>query len=257
MTTTTKAIRATITLGDIELDVFQLPDGSYRMSKAQTCETVQLDRKRLSELLEKNSLKAIAGKGSTLSALVVKMKVDVGRGNITADLIPLEMATLIWLESGSELGKALAYSCITESLERRADNAFGVIRDEEERNQRFIARKDSILQRHFWTDAIKWYIDNNEVSEGYKRFIYPNVSDCLNKALFGLPAKGIRTVLDMDSSENIRDCVNPSLLPDLTFIEKYAATRVKAGSEPLHAIKEALAFCNYPVRCPKTGLPTE
>jgi hypothetical protein len=255
MTNVNKAIRATITLGDIELDVFQLPDGSYRMSKAQVCETVQLDRKRLSELLEKNSLKLIAGKGSLLSALVVKMSYE--GNNAKVDLVPLEMATLIWLESGSEIGKALAYSCITESLEMRADNAFGVIRDEEERNQRFIARKDSILQRHFWTDAIKWYTDNNEVSEGYKRFIYPNVSDCLNKALFGLPAKGIRTVLDMDSSENIRDCVNPSLLPDLTFIEKYAATRVKAGSEPLHAIKEALAFCNYPIRCPKTGLPTE
>ncbi len=129
-----KAIRTTMMLGSIKLDVYQLPDGSYGISKAQTCEVVNLDRKQLSQLLKKDILKAIAGKGSSLSEQVVKMSYE--GNNDKVDLIPLEMATLIWMASGSEVGKALAYSCVLESLERRADEAFWLKRTEEEWNKR-------------------------------------------------------------------------------------------------------------------------
>lgn len=84
---TIKAVRAQIKLGDIDLDVFQLPDGSYRMSKAQCCDVIGLARKRLSQLLEKDSLKALAGKGSSLSENVVKIKLD--GNNASHDGIPL------------------------------------------------------------------------------------------------------------------------------------------------------------------------
>ncbi|NJN62577.1 MAG: hypothetical protein HC795_14610 [Coleofasciculaceae cyanobacterium RL_1_1] len=42
-----KAKRATIAIGTMEIDVFQLPDGSYRMSQTQVAETIgQSERKR-------------------------------------------------------------------------------------------------------------------------------------------------------------------------------------------------------------------
>jgi hypothetical protein len=130
----TKAVRAQIKLGDIDIDVFQLPDGSYRLSKTQTCEAIDLDPKRLSELLEKNSLKSIAGKGSSLSEKVVKMGYE--GNNAKVDLLPIEMSVLIWTEVGTDRAKTLLFACTVESIERRADIAFNVIRTEEERNQR-------------------------------------------------------------------------------------------------------------------------
>ncbi len=73
--TTQKAVRATIKLGDTELDVFQLPNGEYRLSKGQACDVVNLDRKRLSQIFQKNSLKALLGEGKSLSEFTVKSKV--------------------------------------------------------------------------------------------------------------------------------------------------------------------------------------
>ncbi|MDY7014099.1 MAG: hypothetical protein SVX43_10985 [Cyanobacteriota bacterium] len=41
MTDPTQATRATVTIGSIEVDGFQLPDGTYRMSQAQAAEAIE------------------------------------------------------------------------------------------------------------------------------------------------------------------------------------------------------------------------
>jgi hypothetical protein len=50
--TITKASRATIILGDIELDVFQLPDESYQISQSQTTNAVNKPPKRMVQLAQ-------------------------------------------------------------------------------------------------------------------------------------------------------------------------------------------------------------
>lgn len=147
MSLTQKAVRAKIVLGDIEIDCYMLPDGEYRLSKAQTCDIANLSRKRLSELQEKNSLKAIIGAGSPLSAKILSKYSVVGL-NAKPDLIPIEMAVLIWLECGTDTGKALAYAATAESIERRADSVFGKVRTEQERNDRLKARIQHKTQFH-------------------------------------------------------------------------------------------------------------
>ncbi len=252
MNTAIKATRATILLGDIELDVFQLPDGSYQISQSQTTEAVNKPPKRMVQLAKSEKGQILIQSGFEKG---LKVKVE---GSKPVNLVPLEVAFQFWvleLSIGNQEALALVVASGVEALERRADAAFNILRTEEEINERFIVRKDSILQRHFWTDSIKWYIDNHpELSSDAKKWLYPNVSNTLNKELFGMSARDIRLLLDMSPKEHVRDCINPSLLADVAFVEKYAATRVKQGLEPMHAIKEAVAFCNYPIRCPKTAL---
>lgn len=67
MTKTKKATKATIQLGDIELDVFQLPDGEYIFSKSQVVNSVKTDKKRLSEILETKALQKHMPQGLRLS----------------------------------------------------------------------------------------------------------------------------------------------------------------------------------------------
>jgi hypothetical protein len=145
MSTTIKAVKATIMLGDIELDVFQLPDGNYCLSKTQVSNSVELDRKRLSQILEVKHVRNLMPQGLRMSE-----KVSYVGGTKPVDAVMLDEASIIWQYlaiTGNVKAQAIMFATLTEALERRADAAFSILRTEEERNERFIARKDSILQR--------------------------------------------------------------------------------------------------------------
>jgi hypothetical protein len=244
-----KALYTTTKVGDQEIGGYLMPDGEVRLSKKQVCEILGIAPKRLSQLLEKKVALTLMPQGLTV--------VRISTENAKIDSISIDdfcNFSTVALTSGYEKAIGFAGASMARTIEQSLLSEFGIIQTKTEANERFIARKDSILQRHFWTDSIKWYIEQHpELSDNSKKFLYPNVSNALNQALFGMSAKEIRILLDMSASENVRDCIAPSLLPDVAFIEKYAATRVKQGLEPMQAIREAVAFCNYSIRCPKTG----
>jgi hypothetical protein len=146
--TTQKATRATIKLGNIELDGFQKPDGSYCLSQTQVCEIVQKDKRSMRDFLASESplalpYKALSGgksKGTNLTKLVVQG--DTAQ-NITE--VPLELAFVYWLKESSQgnlTAIGLVAACGMESIERRLDAAFGIKRSEQERNDRLEARID-------------------------------------------------------------------------------------------------------------------
>jgi hypothetical protein len=142
-----KAVGVKINLGSIEINGYMLPDGSYRLSKGQSCDIVGLDRKRLSQLQEKNSLKAIIGAGSSLSQKELT-KYNVAGQNAKVDLIPIEMALIIWTEVGSDASKALVIAAAAESIERRLDAVVGKVRTEQEYNDRLEFRYGHLKQFH-------------------------------------------------------------------------------------------------------------
>ena len=63
MNNTIKAIRATIKLGDIELEGFLMPDGTQLMSKSQACKAIDLEQKRLSQLMELKEVQTLVPQG--------------------------------------------------------------------------------------------------------------------------------------------------------------------------------------------------
>ena len=60
-----KAVRAPITLGDTELNVFQLPDGSYRYGYDFLASLIERDKQILSNKKSPYALQNILGKDKT------------------------------------------------------------------------------------------------------------------------------------------------------------------------------------------------
>lgn len=150
---TVKATRATFKLGDITLDGYQMPDGCYKLSVTQAAKACNLDHQRLAQIWAKKSLKALLPEGLKVPQTYVKAHVETLDGIRQASLIDLKYVPLLWMECNTPEGKALAYACIVESLERRLDAAFAVERTEEERNTAFTSRVEMV--KHWAVEHIE------------------------------------------------------------------------------------------------------
>jgi hypothetical protein len=153
--TTTKAERAVITLGDIELDVFQKPDGTYFMSSSQVAESIDMSEQSFRSKYMAKDLKAILE--AIPHTVVFGEKLSVGANHVKANVIPLAVVSLIfghYASKGNTKASALLMASLTEALERRADAAFGIQKAEEERNKWFAQRVNSKLYRRPFTDKL-------------------------------------------------------------------------------------------------------
>ena len=137
MSDPTKAIRATIQIGDLAVDGFMLPDGSYRMSQTQTAETVGRSEDISRRFLRSRAIKALLG-GSYTPDVLEAEGTEGRRGNPRFNALPLDVVSAFWLyecSKGNKQALALCMALMTETLTRRFDTAFGVSRSEDEYNQ--------------------------------------------------------------------------------------------------------------------------
>jgi hypothetical protein len=153
--TTTKSARAVITLGNIELDVFQKPDGTYFMSSAQVAESIGMGEKSFRPNYIAKDLKSILE--ASPRTVVFGEKLSIENNNALVNSIPLELVSLIfghYASKGNAKATTLLMASLTEALERRADAAFNVIQTEEARNKWFAQRDNSKLYRRPFTDKL-------------------------------------------------------------------------------------------------------
>jgi hypothetical protein len=155
MTDQTKATRATIQLGNLTIDGFMLPNGSYQMSLTQAAETVDLGVQNASDFLRSKALKSLAGEGYTPQTFEIETD-DQTRGQGRFRGLPLEIVRKYWLYQASRGNKkaiALCDALMAETLERRFDRAFGVTRPEEEWDRRLsdaiVAQLETTLSTAF------------------------------------------------------------------------------------------------------------
>jgi hypothetical protein len=139
MSTNDKAQRATVQIGSLSVDGFQMPDGSYRMSIAGAAESVGLIRRNAFEFLRSKAAKQLLGEGFTgsISEVEVESSQSQSRGQSRIQAIPLAVVSKYWLWQsyrGNKQAFALVDALLEESLERRFDEAFGVERSEADRN---------------------------------------------------------------------------------------------------------------------------
>ncbi|NMF59090.1 hypothetical protein [Pseudanabaena yagii] len=142
MSESIKATRANVAIGSLTIDGFMLPDGSYRMSQTQAAETVGKDEINARRFLSSKNINAIRGEGYTPDSIEIESLSDK-RGQTRFNALPLDVVTAYWLyqsSQGNQKALALVWALLSESLERRFDNAFGVIRTEQERNEVTTAR---------------------------------------------------------------------------------------------------------------------
>jgi hypothetical protein len=139
MTANDKAQRATVQIGTLSVDGFQMPDGSYRMSQAGAAECIGTTPQNASNFLRSKAFKALRSRESTDQGFE-SIEVDSGQqstGGTRINAVPLDVVWAFWLYQGSR-GNKQAYNLLValglETLERRFDAAFGVERSESDRN---------------------------------------------------------------------------------------------------------------------------
>ena len=128
-----KAKISEIELGPIKTNIFRKNDGSYIFAQYQVTETVDKLESSFRRFLSSKSPYALPCKGFESADLVVEGSNKPIRG------VPIPVAAAYWAKEaqcGNKKAIAINVACTVESIERRADRAFGVCRTEEEYNQR-------------------------------------------------------------------------------------------------------------------------
>lgn len=158
MTESVRAVRASVQIGSLIVDGFMLPDGSYRMSQTQAAECVGKPEINARRFLDSKAIKALLGQGYTPDSIEIESSSEQVRGQSRFNSLPLEVITAYWLSQAGEGNKqalGLVWALLTESLERRFDNAFDITRTELERNELLIQRVQELerdISEAFWVD---------------------------------------------------------------------------------------------------------
>ncbi|MEO0432923.1 MAG: hypothetical protein AAF151_14645 [Cyanobacteria bacterium J06656_5] len=139
MSESTKATRASIQIGNLNVDGFMLPDGSYRISQTQAAEAVGLNRQNVSDFLRSKAIKRLLGEGYTGQISQIEIdSADQARGQSRINAISLDAIAAYWQWQsfrGNKQALALCMAMTIETLTRRFDAAFGVGRTEADYNE--------------------------------------------------------------------------------------------------------------------------
>lgn len=179
---TVKAKREVILLGNLQLNVFQLPNGTYLLSQTQTADSIAEDEISVRRFLKSDSPEALPYKGFTPD----KLAVEGTKTRING--IPIPLAVAYWTKeaaSGNSVAARLLGACAIESIERRADKAFGVSRTEDHYNERFAKAFESFVTqlpeaKYLSKNSLKEHSHEIKLSSPFQSF-YSEVSRKLKK----------------------------------------------------------------------------
>lgn len=254
-----------ISIGGIPIPVYMMPDGEYRWSMRQASKAVGFNEGWLSDTLraEANALAKLKGYG--FKGEIVEFQ---GQGFIEGNLISTEdfMAMILYAAVIGMRRQAIALlaAALHETLERRADHAFGIIRDEDEYIQKFEFRYASIMLNKDLRSAIGEWIDANQESlhaytkeysiRGGERAIYGTALGKIYQHLFGMQKKSINELLDVKYYETPKNNVHVTQLQRIAQIEDLAAKYIRRrGLNPIEAINAATEALMIDVEEPRLG----
>jgi len=254
-----------ITIGGIPIPVYMDGDGEYRWSMRQASKAVGFNEGWLSDTLrtEGNALSRLKGYG--FKGDIVEFQ---GQGFIEGNLISTEdfMAMIMYAAVIGRRRQAIALlaAALYETLERRADHAFGIIRDEDEYIQKFEFRYASILLNKDLRSAIGEWIENNQASlqeytrqysiKGGQRGVYASALGKIYQLLFGRNKKEINELLDVKHYETPKNNVEVTQLQRIAQIEDLAAKYIRRKNmNPLEAICAAAEALMIDVEEPRLG----
>lgn len=94
-----------------------------------------------------------------------------------------------------------------------------------ERQQWEIERAKGVLVRHILTDTIKMKVADSP----HKKFMYPNYTKMIYKALFGKTLKELQEELGVKPKESIRDYLTSEQLKDVESMEMLVSSLINCG----------------------------
>ncbi len=232
---TVKAKRATIDIGGIAINVYQLPDGSYRLAGRNVTDAIGEDDKTLPRFYGVRRLKDLPRADSSLPQI---------KANTGETLVPvaIEDAMDYWLSrvGSNPLARTLSRALMSETIERRADRIFNIQRAEADYDAALKVRVGSIRHRKEFTKEIQDFCDRKDGKSGGDQWIIKNATDQIYRILIGADSKRLREIHGLPSGANIRSWLHDSGHSDaldlLSAIETFAAIRVSRGESPFEAI---------------------
>ena len=234
---TVKAKRATVDIGGIAINVYQLPDGSYRLAGRNVTDAIGMYNSSLKEIMGVKTLKDLPHADLSLK----EVKSETGESFVP---VAIEDALAYWGEMGFEkrnpLAKAIVLACAAETIERRADRAFNIQRAEADYDAALKVRVGSIRHRKEFAKEIQDFCQRKESKSDGDQWAIKNATDRIYRILIGADSKRLREIHGLPAGTNIREWLYDSghvdALDLLSAIETFAAIRVSRGEPPLEAI---------------------
>jgi hypothetical protein len=231
---------------EVAIDINQV-DGKTLYVTYPTAETILNYRENsVREKVASKSFKLFLGEGLPLGKFSGSIVNKLGLSGARAKVNLIELSDLIKLAAweasngNTAIAKLLAIG-FGDSLRSLAYEQLGIEITAEDRQSWIKSRFVGKQTRRTWTDAVSDYINNNEVSENYRTWVYKHVSDSVNVALFGKKAKQLCEERKCDR-DSLRDTHDEASLRLIDRIEDYAMRLIDRGLEPKQAILEAIDF---------------
>jgi hypothetical protein len=254
-----KAVMAEIKVAGTNLVCLQMPNGSYRLDLQQISLYAGFNPGWLSSIRRRQpTMMVTLTTKYGFSDEVKKISYWNGKTNVTALTIPLDDAVAIF-RYGADIdkpeSKALYDACLAETLERRADKAFGIDRSEEERDQRLEARRRQQIRQWRRMGKSEQWIEQrlNNIDEYQPLFKEEQVNRKVNNFGIANNTNAIyRSLVDQKASEIkqekgvkiAKDGLNEIELTALSLaqlmsVKKMKTDNAQGGSETYHICKDA------------------
>jgi hypothetical protein len=211
------------------------------LSGAGLAESIGLNRSTTLQNRLSEDLKAMLGAGFT--TLQGQYKMESG-GKSKLNLWDTTSAAIYYRyhdKQNNILAGAIVTALIATTLDIIIDDRFGRIYEQGAAEAKTNARLAGKITRRTLTDAIKEYLETNEVSENYRKFVYSNCSDKINRSLFGKTASKLCAERSCDRDE-LRSTHSAASLVLIDRIEGHAVRLIDRGLEPQIAVTDAIAF---------------
>ncbi len=242
-----KAVVATVTYAGFEFPGLKLPDGSYAISpKARHCviavsqvaDIFQFDQNQGSRSIKRLLYKDFQFDRATSELNPKKVNIilleDFGK-LVNAIARSKDKA----YENARELAYAIQDASVTTSIEQAFDIAFDNKQKLEDYQAKQKARVQGKITRRTLTNSIRDYVNANSdnLSDNYKKFIYNNCTDAVNRIVFGRSSKKLKE--DWDCND-VRAAMTMEELMIVDGVERLVIALIDdQGFEPQTAIKEA------------------
>jgi hypothetical protein len=210
-----KAVRATIKLGEIEFEGYQLPDGTYKVTAQTFKETLgalignSTGKRHLKPLLEASPSIVEHVKIESYNKPVVMFGIDTFTEVVGA-----------YARLGNQKAIAMLIACANETMERRFDNAFGVAKTEEERQTKFTYIFDKVTR----DERVAPYIRLRTIA-----FDFGGTELCVR-----LCKMVNRAVFNVENFDSDRDRMSPQQQSAICYLEK---TILRGWMESDHTAK--------------------
>jgi hypothetical protein len=229
---------------EVAIDVNQVDGKTLYLTFSAVEKILNYPPDSVRKKLASKSLETFLGGGQAfgkISGRIANVKGAIAKVNLIHLDDFLSLAT--WeavVNQNIEIGKTLATG-LGDSIRSLAYEQLGIDLKQEERHHWIETRNKGKQVRYSLTDAIKWWLENNEVSDNTRKWIYANCSDAVNLGLFGRKASKLCVDLQVPDKNKLRDALTDKELLWLSEIEHLAARLIiRQGWEPVLAVKEAI-----------------